>query len=216
MNKAFIFDFDGVIIDIEPSWEKVKKEMFPRILGKDVYEKLGSTVGVSISGTYNKARELGSTVTKEELTNAFHQNARRIYQDVPITPGIQDLLTTLRKEEYKIGLVTASPLEWITIVLKRIPYMKFDFFLSAYERKDIPPKPAPDGYIEAMKFLNATPQSTCILEDSNAGIASAKASGAFTIGFRQNLIKGYEQVGADVYADTMEEVIKIVLDRELQ
>jgi len=51
------------------------------------------------------------------------------------------------------------------------------------------------------------------LEDSNPGIASAKAAGAFTIGLRQNLIDGYQQVGADAYANTIDEVIALV-DRQ--
>jgi len=56
-------------------------------------------------------------------------------------------------------------------------------------------------------------QKTIILEDSNPGIASAKAAGAFTIGLRQNLIDGYQQVGADAYANTIDEVIALV-DRQ--
>lgn len=61
-----------------------------------------------------------------------------------------------------------------------------------------------------MKALEASPESTVILEDSNSGIKSAKASGAYTIGLKQNLVNGYIQEGADAYAETMADVIDIV------
>ena len=78
------------------------------------------------------------------------------------------------------------------------------------ERTDLKPKPEPDGYLEALKNLEADPKLSIILEDSNSGIQAAKASGAYVIGFKGNLVDGYVQKGADVYADTMQDVIKLV------
>ena len=49
-----------------------------------------------------------------------------------------------------------------------------------------------------------------VLENSNIGIESARASGAYIIGYRGDLVEGYEQTGADAYADTMNDVIKLV------
>ena len=86
--------------------------------------------------------------------------------------------------------------------------------ISLEERKDLAHKPSPAGYLEAIKTLGVTPESSIILKDSNAGIASAKASEAYTIGLKQNLVKGYNQEGADIYADTVEDVIKIVLAKQ--
>ncbi|HSW88764.1 MAG TPA: HAD family hydrolase, partial [Candidatus Saccharimonadales bacterium] len=84
---------------------------------------------------------------------------------------------------------------------------------SLDKRSDLPHKPAPDGYLEAIRMLGSTPQSTIILEDSNAGIASAKAAGAFVIGLRENLVEGQSQNGADIYADNINEVISIIKNK---
>lgn len=61
-----------------------------------------------------------------------------------------------------------------------------------------------------MRVLASTPDNTIILEDSNSGIKSARASGAYTIGLKQNLVDSYVQEGADDYAKTMTDVIELV------
>ncbi len=78
------------------------------------------------------------------------------------------------------------------------------------DRPDLKRKPAPDGFVEAFRMLGATPADSFVLEDSNPGIESGKAAGAYVIGYRGNLVNGYEQTGADAYADTMDDVIKLV------
>ena len=82
--------------------------------------------------------------------------------------------------------------------------------LSIRERPELKPKPSPEGFLEALRILDASAEKSIVLEDSNPGIAAAKAAGCFAIGFRGYLIPGYEQQGADAYADTMDDVVKIV------
>lgn len=211
MNKAFIFDLDGVLIDDEAIWESKKQELYQNVFGSDITEKLGSTVGINIDGIYERATELGSKVDKEEFTNAFQALADDIYQHAPIPEGINELASYLTKQSYRLGIVSASPLPWITTVTKRLGFESdIELIISLYDRDDLQHKPHPDGYLEAIETLGAFPESTVILEDSNSGIRSAKASGAFTIGLRQNLVEGYEQTGADKYADSLKDVVKIV------
>jgi beta-phosphoglucomutase-like phosphatase (HAD superfamily) len=73
------------------------------------------------------------------------------------------------------------------------------------------PKPAPDGYNEMMKVLKVKPENTIILEDSNSGIKSATASGAFVISISENSIPGYKQIDiANAKAKSILEVIEVV------
>ena len=97
------------------------------------------------------------------------------------------------------------------MVLPRLTYKdKFSYVLSTNQRDDLKAKPAPDGYLDAIKNLDSDPEHSIILEDSNRGIQSAKASGAFVIGFKENLVPEYKQEGADACAENMSEVVKIV------
>ena len=215
MNKAFIFDLDGVIIDDESIWEEVKKELYQEVLGKEIYAKLGPTIGLNMNQIYERALQSGSTISKQTLFDAFYKVASKIYQTAPITPGLEELVNNLTSKGYLLGIVSSSPKAWIDTVLKRLPYREqFKLVLSIIDRPELQPKPAPDSFIEAMHTLDVLPESTFILEDSNPGIAAAKAAGAYTIGLRQNLVEGHEQEGADSYADTLDEVLLKVLQRK--
>lgn len=215
MNKAFIFDLDGVIINDEQIWEDEKATLYARVFSPEVVAKLGSTLGVNVDTIYDRAVANGSKVDKQTFVSGFFKVASRIYATAPITDGLDELVAYLKTEGYIIGVVSASPLAWITDVTKRLSFENdIALIISLYERPDLAHKPAPDGYLEAMRSLKTTSESTIVLEDSNSGIASAKASGAFTIGLQQNLIKGYKQEGADTYAATVHDVINLLKQRK--
>ena len=218
MNKAFIFDMDGVIVDSERTWNGYEEGFLRKVFGKEIYEKYAGhdVIGLSILGIYDIAVSFGFTMPKEEFYREYDKQAKVVYQQAPIAKGLNELLEYLQVNDYTIGLVSASPISWINQVLDRakITYA-FDYILSLHEREDLEHKPEPHGFLEAMKELHASPQTTIILEDSNMGIQAAKASGAFTIGFKQHLLEDYQQTGADVYADSMKDVMLIV-EKQLQ
>jgi HAD superfamily hydrolase (TIGR01509 family) len=192
-------------------WTEAKPDLYQEVFGQDMYAKIGNPIGLGIDTLYELAAVKGSTVSRQTLVDAFHSRAPHIYQTAPITPGLDRLVDELKSRGYRLGIVSASPKSWIKILFKRLPFAReFDVVLSLQERADLPHKPEPHGYLEAMKDLGAIPAETIILEDSNTGIAAAKASGGFTIGLRENLMPGEEQTGADAYADTIDDVIKML------
>lgn len=208
MNKAFIFDLDGVLIDDERIWEEEKAKLYLKVFGQEVANRLSSTLGLNMEAIHERAVGCGSQIDKKTFIDAFYAIAPEIYRTAPLTKGLDTLAAFLKSQNYRIGVVSASPLSWITTVTKRLSFENdIALIISLHERQDLSHKPAPDGYLEAMQSLEASPESTIVLEDSNAGIASAKASGAFTIGLQQNLADRYSQTGADAYAATANDVI---------
>ncbi|OGG08662.1 hypothetical protein A2154_04795 [Candidatus Gottesmanbacteria bacterium RBG_16_43_7] len=200
-KRAFVFDFDGVIIDNEKSWEEAKKHMYLRLYGRDIAQKLQKTSGLDIEAINKLAQEYGSTISLQKLFNEFEIQAQTIYQESPITSGLEDLILLLQEEKYLIGVVSASPRSWIDIVLDRVKWSGLiNEIISLYDRKELAHKPAPDGYTEIMKLFAVQPSKTIVVEDSNAGIISAKSAGAYVVGFQQNLPDAYELSGADEYA----------------
>lgn len=214
MNKAFIFDMDGVIVDSEKTWIKYNNDFLDKLLGKKLAKKIGDTIGVSVRVIYKKAKALGLEMPREKFQSVYDKTAFNVYDKATITPGIDSLIDFLIKNNFKLGLVSSSAISWIGKVLPRISFAnKLESIVSLNERLDLKPKPNPDGYFETMKNLGSQPTSTIILEDSNSGITAAKASGAFVIAFTQNLVHGYKQIEADSKANTMEEVVEIVKER---
>jgi HAD superfamily hydrolase (TIGR01509 family) len=213
-QKAFIFDLDGVIINSEPEWEKQKPAIYKKVFGESIASKLGSTLGINVDDIYEMAKKLGTSVDKQKLRGALLQAALAIYDKAPITADLDKLVDVLVTKHYDIAIVSASPQEWIDQVMKRLRFKQLiRLSVSIYAKNDIKSKPAPDGYLYAIEQLGATPQTTIILEDSNPGIASAKASGAFTIAFKESLVDGYKQIPGDISANNIKDVIKIVQTR---
>ncbi len=216
MNKVFLFDLDGVLIDDESIWEAKKQALYARLFGQDVHERLGPTLGINMDGIYEKAVAAGSDIDKSLFMDEFYKLAGDIYSTAPIPDGVDELVEVLLELNYRIGIVSASPLSWITTVTKRLAFEdSIELIISLHERSDLRHKPDPDGYLEAIETLGGKPQSTIVLEDSNSGIKSAKASGAYAIGLRQNLLEGYIQEGADDYAGTMMDVIDLVKNKSI-
>lgn len=210
-NKAFIFDMDGVLIDSENAWISYQDEFSTTLFGKDIYNKIGSTVGISVDAIYKKAQQQGFNLNIQEYYRIYDEQAKLIYLNAIPAANIDKLINHLKAKEFKLGLVSSSRRNWINIALKKLNIKNdFDFILSLNDQRDLKPKPHPDGYIEAIKYLNSTSETTIVLEDSNVGIQSAKSSGAYTIGFKENLLPKYVQTGADIYAENMLKVIKIV------
>ncbi len=212
MNKACIFDFDGVMIDNEKYWEREKLTIFSEIYGADIASKLDKTLGANMDAIHARAVSLGSNVSVEKMYEAGDRHAKIVYTQSPITEGLDELLTKLDGMGIVMGVVSASPKWWIDLTLARIPHADvLKIIISLHDRADLAHKPAPDGYREAMKVLGSTPETTMVIEDSNVGIVSAKAAGAYTIGLRQNNVDGYAMDGADTYVDTISQVAQIAL-----
>lgn len=213
MQSAFIFDMDGVLIDSEQIWSRYEKTFLTKLLGKEIYEKMGDMVGDNLNGVYDRAVGFGSTLSKEAFIQAYDKQAVIVYKEVHLAENTEALIELLQQNNFAIGLVTSSREAWINMFLARFPFLHFNHIVSLTDRQDLKPKPAPDGYTEIIKLLSAKPKETIVLEDSNRGIASAKAAGAYVIGFQQNLLPGYKQIGANVYAKNMNDVMRIVQKR---
>jgi HAD superfamily hydrolase (TIGR01509 family) len=211
MNKAFLFDMDGVLIDTEREWTANEGHDLINVFGEEVTKKLGDTIGMSVSAEYEKAVGLGFSMNYEEFLKQYDKEAARIFLKAKITEGVEQLAEKLIVLNFKLGIVSSSRRVWINYLLPRLSFRdKLEQIVSLNDCADLKPKPHPDGYLEAFKNLQADPKSSFILEDSNFGIQAAKASGAYVIGFKGNLVEGYIQKGADVYADTMDDVIGLV------
>lgn len=205
MNKAFIFDMDGVIIDSEVVWAQYEKDFLIEMVGQEIFEKIkDQTVGSTTSVIYDLACKAGLNMEKKDFLKRYDEQAKIIYSLSTPTDDINKLLQKLKDLNFRIGLVSASLPNWIEIVLEKIRNKHlFEYVLSLEERNDLRPKPYPDGFLEAIRQLGSTPEKTIIVEDSNKGLLAAKASGAFTICLREHLPDGHVSEKADMTIDNL-------------
>ena len=202
---------DGVLVDSESQWIGKDHEFHIGVFGKEIGEQIGNTTGISLKTIYEKACDLGTNVSYEEYVVKYNKLVTPIYAQAALTAGVQDLTNYLTSKMFLLGLVSATPRRWIQSVTDRLQISdKLGAVVSINDTLGLHSKPAPDGYLEALRILNADPAHRIVLEDSNLGIASGKAAGCYVIGYSGHLADGYEQTGADEYANTMDEVIDLV------
>lgn len=208
MKYAVIFDMDGVMIDSESLWDVYQEKELPTILTPEVAKQIiGHTKGLSESLIYKKMVEYGHTGTKEELYTLYDRLAEGIYSRAPLMPGADALISDLYTCNVSLGLVSSSPRHWIDAMLKRLPHADaFSFIESVNEHPDLKPKPAPDGYIEAMRSMNVLPAQTFIIEDSRSGLRAAKEAGAVVCCYTQFMQEKPEENASYVYAHNENEL----------
>lgn len=187
MEKAFIFDMDGVIYDSEPIHAKAKKLVLAEWGISISDERLATFVGRS-------SRDFYGTMVKEnpqcraswqELANRKHSLYRTMLAEddsVKAMPGIRDLLERIRKAGYPIGLGSSSTMEMIEMVLTRLDLK--DYFSVLVSGNDLPKsKPDPMIFLTVAERLGVSPSICTVIEDATAGVAAAKAAGMYCIGY---------------------------------
>lgn len=194
MKKAVIFDFDGVFADTEIETLVYMERAFSRYgVTLTQEEKIAYIGSDGREHTRRILEKNGINKTVEEFLEEKRKmgNVYENSTDLKPMPGLRDFLIWLKKEGYKIGLVSSTSTRLIVVALNRLGFMGVPEVIVCGDMvKD--KKPNPEGYLTAMRYMGVEPEETVIIEDSPIGIRAGKAAGAYVIGYK----------GAEVVQDT--------------
>ena len=179
--KAFIFDFDGVVVDTEKyhylSWCQAAAHV-GHDLGWEEYLPLKSTGNTEI--TQYLCDHSGKDVS-EELFAIMRQTKQTSFDELvkdlsekDVLPGIRDFLTWLNEQGVKTAVASSSNTS--SGLANRFDLTKHFGVVIDGNRK-LPRKPAPDTFLLAAKMLGVEPQDCIVFEDSLAGIGAAVNAG---------------------------------------
>jgi HAD superfamily hydrolase (TIGR01509 family) len=207
--RAIVFDFDGVVVDSEPLYEKAEKKLFAKYHicpGEEIWKRIK---GLSEKIFLILLRdEYGIDVSIEELQVYSRQYLREVFaRDLRYVPGFVEFFKQI-KPRYKNGLVTSTSwdlLDWIF----RHTAIRNDFQEIVTVDDTANGKPHPEPYLLIARRLGVQPGEMLVIEDSINGIESARAAGAFTIGFTTSLTKEDLSL-ANLHAKNYAELIKIL------
>lgn len=186
MKKAVIFDFDGVMADTEMKTLVYMEQAFAKygiILSHE--EKMAYIGSDGREHTNQILMKNRIDITAEDFLKEKRKlgNVYENSTDLQLMPGLREFLMWLKKEEYKIGLVSSTSSRLIVIALNRLGIIGFlDTLICGDMVKN--KKPDPEGYLLAMKYLGIKPEEAVIIEDSPIGICAGKAAGAYVIGYK--------------------------------
>jgi HAD superfamily hydrolase (TIGR01509 family) len=174
---AIVFDLDGVLIDSEPVWERVRRSYVDehggtwapdaqqRLMGMSTPEwaaYLSDELGVN-KGAGDVEREVIA-----EMADTYEQ------QGLPLLPGA-DVAVRRLAEVWPLGLASSSPRRLIDQVLELTGWAQL--FQATRSTEEVPRgKPAPDVYEAVAHDLGHATSACVAIEDSSNGILSAAAA----------------------------------------
>ncbi len=175
---TLLFDLDGTLVDTEKMAAQTLIASF-RSWGVSLQPESSQVIaGKTWESAFAYLR------TQYELPISWDDAAAQILQSyrtqlqsqVLEVPGAAQRVREFHQsKKFKMGLVSGSHRQEILTALDHLGVRDcFEVILGA---EDYPrSKPAPDGYLLALKLLNKSPQETLVFEDSSPGIASAIAA----------------------------------------
>ena len=180
---AVIFDNDGLLLDTESVWTRGEEDLFRRRGLEFTLEHKRELVGTSaqMAGRI-LARQLGEQGTDADLIAELDALVvEELERGVRPLPGAVELVAELQERGVRTGVVSNSPLPFITRALELGGLDGFEAVVSGH---DVPaPKPAPDAYLAACDELGIAPAREVVaFEDSPTGVAAARAAGLTVIG----------------------------------
>lgn len=189
MLKAVIFDFDGVIVDTEPLHYRAFQEVLkPLGLEYSWDEYLAVYIGFDDRDAFrtvftSAGQPLGSDRLRELIGQKAHAFNRIIAAGVVPYPGVVELVRDV-KNHAPVALCSGALRCDIDPILEQLFLSGvFDVIVTA---DDVPAsKPDPASYLLTAKRLAETfpsleppvPSSMLAIEDTPAGIASARGAG---------------------------------------
>ena len=191
--EAVLFDFDGTLADTEPAGVEIDIQTMADVWGihpslEELHTMVGTDGEEQIPEIFGRR---GIEMTADEYWEIRGGNSR-IYREFPLElfEGAYDCLKGLAERGVRLALVSTTNRADIEAATKRLGIL--DFFEVTVCGGEAPAyKPSPAPYLYALELLGVSAEHALAVEDSPAGIASAKGAGLHTIGF----------CGSEIYQD---------------
>ena len=192
MEKAFLFDLDGVIVDTAVfhfrAWKKLSN-----VLGFDIDEEFNETLkGISRMDSLNEILKKGNLeisleekLKYAEIKNSWYLELVNQMTEKDILPGVKEFLKGSRNAGIKIALGSAS--KNATLILGKIGI--FSFFDAIIDGNHVSKsKPDPEVFLKGAEALKVNAKNCIVFEDAFAGVQAAKAAHMKAVGIGDNQV----------------------------
>jgi HAD superfamily hydrolase (TIGR01509 family) len=177
MIEAVVFDLDGVLVDSEPVWEQVRRQVVAEHGGHWAADAQQRLMGMS-TGEWARylGQDLGVGLPPQAIAAMVIDRMKARYAEhVPFLPGAVGAVRQLAAR-WPLGLASSSPPVLIDAVLDG-GGLRDCFAVTMSTEQVAHGKPAPDIYLAVTSRLGHPPQRCAGVEDSANGLRSAAAAG---------------------------------------
>ncbi|WP_407453268.1 HAD family hydrolase [Methanobrevibacter sp.] len=177
---SVIFDMDGTLIDSQriciPAWDWAGEKQGICGMGKHI----PAVCGMNKTSWSKYVLDIYPNIDIDR----FNDEARQYCidnLDVKFMPGIEQLLTFLKKNNIKMALASGSSRQSVNHHLKAVDAEKyFEVIMSGEDV--IRSKPDPEIFLKTAELMGIQPKDCFVFEDSQNGVKAANAAGMKCIG----------------------------------
>ena len=209
MIKAIFFDNDGVLVDTEHLYYAATNAILAEVgaaVSEAEYIEINLRHGRSV---FDRLRHRFDEPAIEALRR--QRNARysaMLQAGVPPLDGIADVLDALQPRA-RLAVVTSSNPDHFDLIHAATGLLRFFEFAITnrdYERS----KPHPDPYLTALDRAGCRAAEVIAIEDSERGLAAARAAGLRCIVVPRGLTRGGRFDGAHRVLESTREIVAAV------
>jgi sugar-phosphatase len=207
--QAVIFDMDGVLVDSEPLWRSAERQTFAEVgielTDSDCERTMGMRTDEVIQFWYRQSPWDGPS--PDEIEARLEERMQELIAErATAMAGVERSIAMAREENLVLGLATSSTPILIDAVLTKLGMT--DVFTVTHSAVDEElGKPDPAVFLTTARLLGVEPAECVAIEDSVAGVRSAKAAGMRVIAVPPDHLfdePGYDE--ADVKLRSLEEL----------
>jgi HAD superfamily hydrolase (TIGR01509 family) len=203
--RAFLFDFDGLILDTETAsragWQWLYRE-HGHELPPEKWALVVGTVG-AWSPMEHLEELVGGPLERDALNERRYAHELSLLEAEQLRPGIADYLAAAERHGLKRAIVSSASRRWIDMHLERLERaVGWDAIITA-DKDETRAKPNPAMYLEALDVLGVAAGEAVVFEDSPNGVRAAKAAGIFVVAIPNAVTRDYALDEADVVVDSL-------------
>jgi putative hydrolase of the HAD superfamily len=207
--RAFLFDFDGLIIDTETAsragWEWLYRE-HGHELPPERWATLIGTHGAEFDPMEHLEELVGRPLEREALDQRRSAHELSLLEAEELRPGIAEYLAGAERLGLKRAIVSTSTRRWIDMHLSRV---ESAFGWDAIVTAELDParaKPRPTLYLEALDTLGVAAGESVAFEDSPNGVKAAKAAAIYVVGIPNTVTRELGLDEADLVLESLAEL----------
>ena len=203
--RAFLFDFDGLILDTETAsragWAWLYREHGHELPPEKWALMVGTVDGWDPMSHLETL--VGEPLEAEALNERRYAHELSLLEAEELRPGIAEYLAAAQRHGLKRAIVSSASRRWIDLHLARLERaIGWDAIVTADHDAERA-KPRPTLYLEALDLLGVSPDEAVVFEDSPNGIRAAKAAGIFVVGIPNAVTRELGLDEADLVVESL-------------
>lgn len=210
--RGAIFDVDGTLLDSMFIWDTIG-ETYLRSIGYQPKENLNETfknMSLHQAACYYQT-EYGVTLSIDQIMDGVNAMLERYYRfEVPLKPGVAELLERLQQSGVKLCIATATDRHLVEAALDRCGVLSC--FGEIFTCNEVGHgKDEPDIFEAALRFLGTKREETLVFDDALYAVRTAKEAGFLVAAVYDSHERSQAEVRArsDLYLEDLTQLVEL-------